>query len=162
MRGKIGAGLLAGLVSGLLLGVVLHPSNIQAATGAITPVMTAFGELIRQPNVGGGWIVHLLASLVAGAIFATVAGNKIYSMRKAVRWGTIYGVVSWVVAALVTLPLSVGLSVFEPITNRSYWDFAGFTLVAYSIAGAILGAVYRKMHTSVKVNKAPQRASVGV
>jgi hypothetical protein len=125
MRSRLQSGLLASLVSGIVLGVVLQNLKIQAATGAITPVITAFGELVGHTHSDGtGWLLQLAGSLIAGALFALTAARKVFSYKSAAGYGAVFGVASWIVGALMAVPQAVDLALFTPITNQNYFEFA--------------------------------------
>lgn len=124
------AAVLAGIVMGLLL---------DQLAGIMSVVGTLYG--IESPAIG--WVSHLFHSVVFGLLFA--AGCTLPRIDEVTEtWsgtmavGVAWGVVLWVVAAGVVLPIwmmAVGLDAMLPNLSPTW-------LVGHVVWGAILGGCY--------------------
>lgn len=152
MSATWGAGAAGGLVGGIGMGVVLH-------WGA--NMMPLIGALYGWPTVLGGWLGHLINSLVLGLVFAVLVSRwRIHDrISDAGEWaicGVLYAVAIGLITGGVMLPITVNLmgttSLPEPILPVP--GFVGGLLVAFSagvahlVYGLLLGTVYGRIHTS--------------
>jgi hypothetical protein len=96
VRGANGA--LAGLVGGVVFGVLM----------AMMGMLPMVAGLVGSENAGIGLAVHLVNSAVIGAIFGLVAWGFADRLWPALAAGLIYGVVWWVLGALILMPLWLG------------------------------------------------------
>jgi uncharacterized membrane protein YagU involved in acid resistance len=124
ITGVIG-GLIGGVVFGLLMG--------------IWGMLPMVGMLIGQDNAVVGFIVHLLISATIGATFGVIAARLPGGWAAAVIGGGAYGIVWWVLGALILMPLMLGmndmvLQIGEMQTN---------SLIGHIVFGVIMGAVYK-------------------
>lgn len=130
-----GAGGLAGVLAGVLFGGgVMDPA-------AMMPTVAA---LYGADNAIVGWGAHLIHSLVFGLIFVAIVALPAISryadrpVRGAITGG-VYGIAVWAVAAVVVMPLWIGMvtAASPPVPNFNWLSLVGH--VAY---GVVLGAFY--------------------
>jgi hypothetical protein len=125
----------AGVVGGVGFGLVL-----QFGMGA----MPTIGSLYGQPNVLGGWIAHLVHSVIFAVIFVaaiTRTGLRRYagSGARIVGLGAAYGALLGVVTGAFVMPIwanavaGAGMSV-PSLSAPSY--------LGHLLFGALVGAVY--------------------
>jgi hypothetical protein len=131
-------GVVAGLVGGAVMGVML--------TMMMTPVIEmAIPALWGLQGGTAGWVIHMANSAVFGIVFAallTLPGLRKYagSISTSAVLGAVYGVVLWIVAAGVVMPIwlsAVGFPMAPPLPN-----FNPMSMVGHVVFGVILGAVY--------------------
>ena len=116
------AGALGGLAGGLVFGVLM------AATG-ILPMVAA---LVRSSSLWVGFGVHLAISVVIGWGLTMPFARLLSGYGRAVLVGLAYGVVWWVLGALVIMPAMLGMPLFM-VDGMALMSLVGH--VAY---GAIL------------------------
>lgn len=113
----------------------------------MTPVIeTAIPALYGSDGLVVGWVAHLFHSLVFGLLFVAVVLSsrslRRYSGRvtTSAGLGIGYGVVVWIVAAVIVMPIwlsAVGFPEAPPLPN-----FDPMSLVGHVVYGAILGALF--------------------
>jgi len=92
--------------------------------------------LVGSEAVAVGWLVHLAIAAFIGATFAVLFGRYATSVGFSTAIGVGYGVVWWVLGALILMPAKLGMDVF--MFNTMSWQ----SLVGHLIYGLLLGAVY--------------------
>ncbi|WP_076610652.1 hypothetical protein [Natronorubrum thiooxidans] len=127
------AGVAAGIVFGVLAAIMMP--DMMGMVGALY----GFGG-----NTVVGWIAHLIHSLVFGLVYAalvTTGQLRPYAGRvlSGAGIGLVYGVVVWVVAASIVMPLWIGwmTGMAPPVP-----DFNVMSLVGHAVYGVLLGAAY--------------------
>ncbi len=146
MRSTWGAGATAGLIAGLGMGLILH-------LGA--NVMSFIGALYGWPTVTGGWIVHLLNSILIALGFTFLVSRaaiseRIRSVGMYIVSGIIYASAVGLVTAGVMLPATMHLRGTQTVPDPIFPLPAaiGTALVIISVAvahllyGILLGATY--------------------
>ncbi len=118
------AGGIGGLVGGLAFGAMMQAMDM----------LPMVAMLVGSESVAVGWIVHLAISAVAGIGFALLAARAAHSWPGGVALGLAYGVVWWVLGALLAMPLRLGMPVFELGTMA--WQ----SLMGHLVFGAVLAA----------------------
>jgi uncharacterized membrane protein YagU involved in acid resistance len=122
---------LGGLAGGLAFGILLQMMGMM-------PVIAA---LYGMESVTAGWIAHLFHSVVFALVFAAAVARTEYrhaSVGRTTALGAGYGVVLWIVAAAIVMPLWLGaLGMDAPFPN-----FDVNSLVGHLVYGAVLGAVF--------------------
>jgi hypothetical protein len=130
-------GVLAGLVGGVVMGaafVLLMPGLLG----------TAIPALVGLSGAAAGWVVHLSISAVFGVGFAAILQRMpAYgaSVSSSVATGVTYGVVLWVLAAGIVMPVWLSAVGFPNAPGVPNLAAAGFT--THVVFGAVLGAAYR-------------------
>ncbi len=127
------AGAIAGVLATVLFTVAAEP------IGMIS-MMYGFGE----DAVVWGWILHLLHGAFFGLVFAGLLSLDALKGQRGSTGGStviglVFGVVIWLIAASIIMPLWVGITtpMEPPVPN-----FQGMSFIAHSIFGIALGALY--------------------
>lgn len=128
------SGLIAGIIFGLMLQFMMTP----VISVAIPALYGLTGNVL-------GWIIHLIHSIIFGVIFTAIISIpqiKQYTdtQRGSGFVGLIYGVVIWVLAAAIVMPIwlqSVGFGNPPPLPN-----FNPQSLIGHLVYGVILGIIY--------------------
>jgi uncharacterized membrane protein YagU involved in acid resistance len=119
-------GVVGGLAGGVLFGILMQ------MMGMIEMV----AQLVGSGSVAVGWIVHLAISAFIGASFAILLGSLARTLVAAALLGMAYGVVWWVLGALLIMPAQLGMPVFE--LNTPAWQ----SLMGHVLFGLVLGLVF--------------------
>jgi uncharacterized membrane protein YagU involved in acid resistance len=119
-------GVVGGLAGGIVFGMLMQ------MMGMIPMV----AKLVGSDAAAVGWIVHLAISAFAGAVFALLVGARATGYGAAIGLGLVYGVVWWVVGALLIMPAQLGMDVF--VLDATAWQ----SLMGHLIFGLVLGIVY--------------------
>jgi hypothetical protein len=136
------AGVLAALAGGVVFGLMMQFMTAPAPDDGRVPMMQMVANVVRSDNLAVGWIYHLFNSAVLGAIFGLLAGDRLGSYAIAVGDGAIYGLVWWVLGALILMPVFLGMAPFAPLIMATMVPVALGSLVGHLIYGVILGAGY--------------------
>ena len=125
------AALFAGVVMGLMIQFVMG-------------IMPVIGALYGAPGIVTGWIAHLFHSVVFGLVYAAVVSrsslaNYATGAGSGAALGALYGVLVWVGAAAIVMPLWLGAVGMDapPVPN-----FNPMSLVGHVVFGVLLGATY--------------------
>ncbi|WP_435155621.1 hypothetical protein [Haladaptatus sp. DFWS20] len=126
--------ILGGLAGGIVFGVLMQSMGM----------MPAIASLYGLDGATMGWVAHLFHSIVFGLVFGgimTMTRLRKYADRIAptTGLGAAYGVLLWVVAAGIVMPLWLGAIGMEmpPVPN-----FDPMSLVGHLVYGVVLGAVF--------------------
>jgi uncharacterized membrane protein YagU involved in acid resistance len=123
---------LGGLTGGIAFGLLLQSMGM----------MPVIGSLYGMESATAGWIAHLFHSVVFAFVFAAALVRTDYrdaGVGPITALGAGYGIVLWLVAAAIVMPLWMGaLGMNAPaIPNLDVNSLAGHLLY-----GAVLGAVF--------------------
>jgi hypothetical protein len=119
-------GIIGGLAGGVVFGVLM----------AMMDMIVMVAQLVGSSSATVGWIVHLAISAFIGASFAVLLGSLAKTLVPAAVVGMGYGVVWWVLGALLIMPAQLGMPVFE--LNTTAWQ----SLMGHLLFGLVLGIVY--------------------
>ena len=119
-------GIVGGLVGGIVFGVLMQMMDM----------IGMVAQLVGSSSTAVGWLVHLGISAFAGAVFAVLLGSLAPTVLPASVTGMAYGVVWWVVGALLIEPAQLGMPVFE--LNATAWQ----SLMGHLLFGLVLGVVF--------------------
>jgi len=127
----------AGLAGGLAFGVLLQSMGM----------MPTIAALYGAESAAIGWVAHLFHSVVFGLVFAAAAVRTDYRDADTGTFavlGAAYGVVLWLVAAAVLMPLWLGaLGLDAPsVPNLDVASLAG-----HLVYGVVLGAAFAAIRT---------------
>lgn len=124
---SLAAGIAGGLAGGVVFGVVMQARDL----------MPMVAQLINSDSVAVGWLVHLFNSALFGVIFALLFGRWLAKLVPAIGAGLAYGLLWWLLGALMIMPAWLGMAdmVFE-VGENQWWSLAG-----HLIYGVILGLV---------------------
>src|SRR6266508_3792765 len=120
------AGVIGGLAGGIVFGLLLQ------AVG----MMPMVAMLIGSKDVAMGWLVHLFNSALFGAVYAVLFGAWASRLGAGALIGLGYGVLWWVLGALIIMPAWLGMDVF--MFNTTAWQ----SLMGHLLYGLILGVGY--------------------
>jgi hypothetical protein len=120
---RLAYGIAGGLAGGVVFGVLMQ------MMGMIPMV----AMLVGSEAVAVGWLVHLAISAFIGATFALLFGGWAGRLVPGALLGLGYGVVWWVLGALVIMPAQLGMPVF--MFNTTAWQ----SLMGHLVYGLILG-----------------------
>ena len=128
------AGLIGGLVMGVLFSLLMPPV-----------IENAIPALVGLSGGVAGWVVHMSISAVFGVVFvAAFTQPRLAAVAESsggvVGLGLAYGVIPWVVAAGVAMPLwlsGVGFPSPPPLPNLALMG-----LLTHLVFGLVLGASY--------------------
>jgi hypothetical protein len=131
----------AGLLAGVLMGIVMYQ-----AMG----VMQAVGGLYGFAATGAGWVAHLVHAVLFGLVYGTFyMSGALRPFRTRVlastTIGITWGVVLWVVAAGVIMPLWLGVVSFSaspPVPSLNPVSGLGHVLYGGVLGG--VGAAFQK------------------
>jgi uncharacterized membrane protein YagU involved in acid resistance len=146
MRSKIGAGIVAGLLAGLVFGVMMHVISTPMPMGGRMPMMTMMARVVRSESLVAGWIYLLINSVVMGGVFGLVLGDRAARIGGGLAWGALYGILLWVLGALVLMPLLLGMAAFAPLTMAPMRSGTLGSLGAHILSGLILGGVFAGLY----------------
>ncbi len=126
---RVTYGVIGGLAGGVVFGALMQ------MMGMIPMV----ASLVGSESVAVGWLIHLVISAFAGAVFALLLGSRAEKYGPAVLLGLVYGVAWWVVGALLIMPAQPGMDVF--VLNTAAWQ----SLMGHLLFGLVLALVYAGM-----------------
>jgi uncharacterized membrane protein YagU involved in acid resistance len=118
------AGLGGGLVFGMLMGMM-----------GMLPMV---GMLIGSESAVVGFIVHMAISAGLGALFGLVAARFLTGWGTAIVAGLVYGVIWWVLGALVLMPLMLGMNGMVLAIGTDQW----MSLMGHLIYGSITAILF--------------------
>ena len=125
----LGRGSAAGLLGGLFYTVML------ARLGSFEGI----AQLMRADNAAVGVLVHVVVSVIWGAVYGLLFRRQTYGIGSAVGWGLAFGFFLWVVGPNTLFAVLTG--------NTPDWsaDSAAprtASLVGHLVYGAVLGAAF--------------------
>ncbi len=118
-------GVLGGIAGGMVFGMLMQMMGM----------MPMIAKLVGSEAVIVGWLTHLAISAFIGASFAVLLGRRVTSTRRGLLYGIGYGMLWWVLGALILMPAKLGMPIFQLNTT------ALRSLMGHMIFGAILGLV---------------------
>lgn len=140
MSSKVVAGIVAGLIAGVVFGVMMQMMTAPTPDGGRMPMMAMVAKVARSDSMAVGWIYHLFNSGVIGAIFGWVFGSRTATYGAGLGWGALYGVIWWVLGALILMPVFLGMPPFAPL--KMMMPVALGSLVGHLMYGVILGLCF--------------------
>lgn len=126
---QLTAGVVGGLVGGVLFGVMMQMMGMLGMVAG----------LVGQDGAAVGWVVHLAISVLFGLGYAVTIGPRSTSWSRALGLGAAYGVVWWVLGALIIMPAILGMPVLQVGTPQVQ------SLVGHIVYGLALGGVLHAM-----------------
>ena len=129
---RSGAGVVGGVAGGLVLGLVLW----------IMDKLFLYGQLVSDDTVSTSWVMVLVVAGALGGVFGAFLGKFISGqIVPAIGVGLVWGMINWVVLAMLVLPLFGDGGVFSIKDSGgiavlgTYTLFGVVTSVVYAIAG---------------------------
>ena len=123
---RLVAGIAGGLVGGVMFGILMQMMDM----------IPMVAMLVGSESLAVGWLVHLFNSALFGAIYAVLFGPWADRIGPGIGLGMVYGVIWWVLGALLIMPAWLGMPVFQ--FNAMAWQ----SLMGHLIYGLLLGVVY--------------------
>jgi uncharacterized membrane protein YagU involved in acid resistance len=117
-------GALAGLIGGIPFGIMMGMMGMMPMIGMLVGVDSAFV----------GVLVHAAISALTGAIYGLVAVRFPLTWGNAVLGGLIYGVIWWVLGALILMPALLGMFQMIFVIEQMQW----MSLLGHIIFGEVL------------------------
>jgi uncharacterized membrane protein YagU involved in acid resistance len=117
------AGLAGGLVFGLLMGIM-----------GMLPMV---GMLAGTDSALVGFVVHMGISALLGAVFGLSAARFLSGIGAAAAAGVIYGVIWWVLGALILMPLMLGMNEMVLAIGQPQW----MSLMGHILYGVVTALV---------------------
>lgn len=124
----IKAGTIAGLGGGLVFGVMM----------GMMGMLPMVGMLAGQENAVAGFIIHMIISAFIGATFGIIATRLPAGWAAAIIGGGAYGIVWWVLGALVLMPLMLGMTQMVFVIGGPQW----MSLMGHVIFGVVTGILF--------------------
>jgi uncharacterized membrane protein YagU involved in acid resistance len=122
------AGAVAGLGGGLVFGMLM----------GMMGMLPMVAMLVGSESALVGFIVHMAISALLGIIFGLGAARFLTGLGSAIVAGLVYGVIWWVLGALVLMPLMLGMSQMVLAIGPDQW----MSLVGHLIYGAITAGLF--------------------
>ena len=94
------AGIVAGLGGGVVFGMLM----------AMMRMLPMVAGLVDSESPIVGFVVHMGISAFIGAVYGVFAGRLPTSWLAVVIAGAVYGMIWWVLGALIAMPLMLGMS----------------------------------------------------
>lgn len=123
---RLVAGIAGGLAGGVVFGILMQTMDM----------IGMVAMLIGSKSVAVGWLVHLAISAFIGATYALLFARWATRLVPAALIGLGYGVVWWVLGALLLMPAKLGMDLF--MFNKTAWQ----SLIGHLAYGLLLGVVY--------------------
>ena len=123
-RGAVG-GLIGGVIGGMVFGMMMQMMSF----------MPMIAMLVGSDSVLVGWVAHLAISMALGVAFGVIAAQVRAGYAGFAAMGVMYGLMWWVLGALLLMPAKLGMPTFQ--FNTMAWQ----SLMGHMIFGAILGLI---------------------
>ncbi|GAB4549535.1 MAG: hypothetical protein Kow0063_44360 [Anaerolineae bacterium] len=127
-KNSVVAGVVAGLGGGLLFGAMM----------AMQGMLPMVGMLVRQESSVVGFVVHMVISAIIGGGYGLVASRLPASWSSAIVGGAVYGVVWWVLGALILMPLMLGMAQMVLVLGGPQW----MSLIGHLVFGVVTGILF--------------------
>lgn len=119
------AGVTGGIAGGLVFGLLM----------AMMGMLPMVASLAGLNSAGAGFGIHMVISVLIGLGLTIPFAGLLSSYGKGTLVGLAYGVLWWVLGALVLMPAMLGMPLFMVDT------MAGMSLLGHLVYGAILALV---------------------
>ncbi len=124
-------GALGGLAGGVPFGLMMTGMGM----------MPMIGMLIRVEDATVGWIVHALISVVTGAVYGHFAPAFSKTWGSAAVAGVVYGVIWWVLGALILMPVILGMTDMIFVIGQMQW----MSLMGHIVFAVIIALVFKAL-----------------
>ncbi|MCI0353467.1 MAG: hypothetical protein L0099_00290 [Acidobacteria bacterium] len=143
MRTNWLAGAVAGLIAGVLFGAAMQMMQAPTPEGGHVPMMAMVAQVVHSSSLAVGWVYHLFNSAVIGALFGWLLGERVRGgFGSAAGLGAAYGVLWWVLGALILMPLALGMPAFAALRMPMMRPVALGSLMGHLMYGVVLGAAF--------------------
>jgi uncharacterized membrane protein YagU involved in acid resistance len=117
-------GAVAGLIGGIPFGIMM----------GMMGMMPMIGMLVRVESAFAGVLVHAAISAITGAIYGFFAVRFPQTWRNAALGGFVYGIIWWVLGALILMPAMLGMFQMIFVIEQTQW----MSLLGHIIFGEVL------------------------
>lgn len=121
-------GALAGIIGGIPFGIMM----------GMMGMMPMIGMLVRVESAFVGVLVHAAISAITGAIYGYFAVRLPLTWRNAILGGLLYGVIWWVLGALILMPALLGMFEMIFVIQQMQW----MSLLGHIIFGEVLALAF--------------------
>lgn len=119
---------IGGVVGGIAFGIIM----------AIQGMLPMVAALIGASDPFVGFLVHMAISIGIAVPFALIA-PRLSGWTQFLIAGAVYGVIWWVLGALILMPTMLGMGEMVLVIGEGQW----ISLVGHVIYGLLLAGVYR-------------------
>lgn len=123
----------AGVVGGLIAGVVF------GAMMGMMGMLPMIAKLLGGSSAVFGFILHLVFSVIIGAIFSIFLGHAAVDKARGIMLGLVYGLVWWFLGPLLIMPIWLGMG--AQLSTQGM-QMALPSLWGHLMYGFILGLIY--------------------
>jgi uncharacterized membrane protein YagU involved in acid resistance len=124
----IKAGAVAGLGGGLVFGLMM----------GMMGMLPMVGMLAGQESAVVGFIIHMIISAFIGATFGVIATRLPAGWATVIIGGGVYGIVWWVLGALILMPVMLGMTQMVFVIGGPQW----MSLLGHVIYGVVTGVLF--------------------
>lgn len=129
-------GAVAGLIGGIPFGIMM----------GMMGMMPMIGMLVRVDSAFAGVLVHGAISAITGAIYGFFAVRFALTWRNAIIGGFVYGVIWWVLGALILMPAILGMFQMIFVIEQMQW----MSLLGHIIFGEVLALSFVWLYRRAK------------
>ncbi len=122
--------------------MLMQMMTTSAPGGMRMPMMAMVARVVHSDNLAVGWLYHLFNSMVIGALFGWLLGNRVRGARSGAVWGILYGLVWWVLGGIILMPVLLGMPAFAPLQMPEMRPVAMGSLMGHGLYGVVLGLGY--------------------
>jgi len=130
------AGAIAGVIGGIPFGIMM----------GMMGMMPMIGMLVRVDSAFVGAFVHAAISAITGAIYGFFAVRFAQTWRVAALGGFVYGVIWWVLGALILMPAMLGMVQMIFVIEQMQW----MSLLGHIIFGEVLALSFLPLYRRAK------------
>jgi uncharacterized membrane protein YagU involved in acid resistance len=105
-------------------------------------MLPMIAKLVGSSSAVVGAIVHLVSSALIGAGFAFFFSRQANTLSGGVLWGGAYGVIWWVLGALIIMPIWLGMPAQLHLQGMK---MAMPSLMGHMIYGITTGLIYSRL-----------------
>ena len=99
------------------------------------------GMLVGQQNDVVGFVVHMVISALIGASYGVIADRLPARWSVAVVAGGVYGIIWWVLGALILMPMLLGMTEMVFVIGQPQM----MSLVGHIIFGVVTGVLFLRL-----------------
>ena len=125
-------GALAGIIGGIPFGMMM----------GMMGMLPMIGMLIRLNSTFAGIFVHAAISVATGILYSVFAVRLRQSWRVAVLAGLAYGLIWWVLGALILMPALLGMFKNILVIGQMQW----LSLMGHMVYGVVLSISFLLLH----------------
>lgn len=129
-------GAVAGLIGGVPFGIMM----------GMMGMMPMIGMLVRVESAFVGVLVHGAISAITGAIYGFFVARLAQTWRVAALGGLVYGVIWWVLGALILMPAMLGMFEMIFVIGQMQW----MSLLGHIIFGEVLAFSFLWLYNRAK------------